>query len=205
MSVDGTGIYEVRQSRIRTGLVLALYSLLPVTAMVIGLWDLANLYMFFIFGLVFEAIHLTMTRRRVVSAVRRELLFAIDEQGVYLGPDEYGRPAMREPWSRVDSVVHFEGRVWTTSNRPTAIRNVGIVQGGRIVTSRGMRGWRLNVKRAAAAAARFGGGTPVLKAPYCDQVPREYFHHIPLPPEWRAAHARPLDGRLPPEASGTTH
>ncbi|MFG1914732.1 hypothetical protein [Micromonospora sp. NPDC048898] len=170
---------------------MALYSLLPVTAIVIGLQDLSVRYLFFILGVLFEVIFLASGRRRVLSAMRREVLFAIDEQGVYLGPDDFGRPATREPWSNIDAIVYFHGRVWTTSSIPATNRNVGIVQGNRIVHSRGMGGWWLNVRRASAAAARFGGGTPVLKAPFYGQISREWFHTIPLPPNWLANHARP--------------
>ncbi|MEO3768943.1 hypothetical protein [Micromonospora sp. B9E7] len=194
MGVDAASAYEVRQGRIRTGLTLALYSLLPVTAMVIGLQDLSVRYLFFIIGLVIEALVLIDARGRVRRAARRELLFAIDEKGVYLGPDDFGRPAMRVPWSNIDCIVHFHGRVWTTSSMPATNRNVGLVQGSRIVHSRGMGGWRLNVGRAAAAAARFGGGTQVLKGPFYGQISREWFHTIPLPPKWLAANAGLRDG-----------
>ncbi|MEU1588255.1 hypothetical protein [Micromonospora sp. NPDC005710] len=193
MRVDAGSAYEVRRSLLRAGLTLALYSLLPMTAIVIGVQDLSVRYMFFILGVGFEAIILVTGRRRVSSALRRELLFAIDEQGVYLGPDDFGRPAMREKWSNIDAIVHFHGRVWTTSTRPASNRNVGIVQGGRIMASRGMGGWRLSVRRASAAADRFGGGTPVLKAPYYDQISREWFHTLPLPPNWLATHAAPRE------------
>ncbi|MEU5781326.1 hypothetical protein [Micromonospora lupini] len=205
MRVDAAAPYEVRQSRVRTGLVLALCSLLPVTAMVIGLGNLSELYVFLVIGLVFESIFVSTMLGRIRSALRRELLFAIDEQGVYLGPDQYGRPAIREQWSRIDFVVHFQGRVWTTQNIPKVVRNVGFVRDGKIITSRVMNGWRLNVNRAAAAASRFGGGTPVLKAPYHGEIPREAIYTLPLPPQWLAAHARPGARRLPPEVSGTPH
>ncbi|WP_444947377.1 hypothetical protein [Micromonospora ureilytica] len=195
MRVDAASAYEVRRSRLRTGLTLALYSLLPMTAIVIGLQDLSVRYLFFIIGVLFEVIFLATARHRVSSALRRELLFAIDEQGVYLGPDDFGRPAMREKWSNIDAIVHFHGRVWTTSNMPATNRNVGIVQGGRIVASRGTGGWWLNVRRASAAAARFGGGTPVLKAPFYGQISREWFHTIPLPPNWLEEHATPRGAR----------
>ncbi|MFG2050911.1 hypothetical protein ACGFIW_26195 [Micromonospora sp. NPDC048935] len=191
MRVDAPSAYVVRRSRLRTGLTLALYSLLPVTAIVIGLQDLSVRFLFFILGVLFEVILLATSRRRVLSAMRREVLFAIDEQGVYLGPDDFGRPATREPWSNIDAIVYFQGRVWTTSNLPPMSRHVGLVQGNRIVHSRGRGGWWLNVRRASAAAARFGGGTPVLKAPFYGQISREWFHTIPLPPNWLAAHARP--------------
>ncbi|MFI5925511.1 hypothetical protein ACIA3K_05950 [Micromonospora sp. NPDC051543] len=189
MKMDGA--YEVRQSRILTGLTLALYSALPMTAVVIGLQDLSERYMFFIIGLGFEATMLALMRGRVGRAVRQELLFAVDEQGVYLGPDEYGRPAMREPWSQIDFIVHFKGSIWKTSTRPNPNRNVGIARGGRIITSRATGGWRFSVRRAAAAADRFGGGKPVLRGPYFDQVPREWFHTLTLPPAWLATHAAP--------------
>ncbi|MEU8284998.1 hypothetical protein AB0C01_11740 [Micromonospora sp. NPDC048905] len=168
---------------------MALYSLLPVTAIVVGLQDLRVRFLFVILGVLFEVIFVSMGLRRVRSAMRRELLFAIDEQGVYLGPDDFGRPAMREKWSNIDAIVYFHGRVWTTRNLPPMTRHVGIVQGGRIVASRGRGGWWLNVRRASAAAARFGGGTPVLKAPFYGQISREWFHTIPLPPNWLATHA----------------
>ncbi|MEV1015516.1 hypothetical protein AB0I89_07935 [Micromonospora sp. NPDC049801] len=162
-----------------------------MTAVVIGLQDLSERYMFVIIGLGFEATMLALMRGRVGRAVRQELLFAVDEQGVYLGPDEYGRPATREPWSQIDFIVHFTGRIWKTSTRPNPNRNVGIARGGRIITSRATGGWRFSARRAAAAADRFGGGKPVLKGPYFDQVPREWFHTLTLPPTWLAAHARP--------------
>ncbi|MET8258254.1 hypothetical protein ACFYPG_02705 [Micromonospora sp. NPDC005553] len=160
-----------------------------MTAIVIGLQDLTERFMFFIIGLGFEVTFLAMSRRHVLSALRRELLFAIDEQGVYLGPDDFGRPATRESWSNIDFIIHFKGLIWTTSTRGRPNRNVGIVQGGRIVQSRAIGGWWFNVRRAAAAADHFGGGTPVLKGPYFDQVPREWFHTITLPTEWLADHA----------------
>ncbi|MFI5927763.1 hypothetical protein ACIA3K_17460 [Micromonospora sp. NPDC051543] len=189
MRADSPSTYEVRQSRLRTTGIVVLCSLLPVTAMTIGLQDLSTRYMFFIIGLGFEATILALFRRRVGSAVRRELLIAIDEQGVYLGPDKYGRPAMRESWSNIDSIVHFKGCVWTTSSRPNPDRHVGIVRGSSIVTSRAIDGWWFSVRRAAAAADHFGGGSPVLRAPYFDQVPREWFHTIRLPREWLAANS----------------
>lgn len=176
----------VRRSRIRAGLTLALYSLLPVTAIVIGLQDLAVRYMFFIIGAGFEVTLVALSRNRVLSAMRRELLFAIDEQGVYLGPDDHGRPATRIPWSDIDCIVHFQGRIWTTATRPNSNRNVGIVQRGRIVQSRAIGGWWFNARRAAAAAAHFGGGTPVLKGPYVPEVPRAWFHTVTLPAKWLA-------------------
>ncbi|MEU8419524.1 hypothetical protein AB0C15_01430 [Micromonospora sp. NPDC048835] len=189
MRAEKASTYEVRQSRLRTAGIVVLCSLLPVTAMTIGLQDLSTRYMFFIVGLGIEATILAAFRRRVGSAVRRELLLAIDEQGVYLGPDMYGRPAMRESWSNIDSIVHFRGRVWTTSSRPNSVRHIGIVQGGSIVLSRANEGWWFSVRRAAAAADHVGGGTPVLRAPFFDQVPREWFHTIRLPREWLAANS----------------
>ncbi|MGC4880244.1 hypothetical protein ACLQ26_28730 [Micromonospora sp. DT43] len=205
MRVDAASPYEVRRSRLWTGLALALYSLLPVTAIVIGLGNLSELFLFFVIGLVFETIFVGTMLGTIRSALRQELLFAIDEQGVYLGPDQYGRPAIREQWSRIDFVVHFQGRVWTTQSIPKVVRNVGFARDGRIVTSRVMNGWRLNVKRASAAAARFGGGTQVLKAPYHGEIPREAIYTLALPPQWLAAHARPGARRLPPEVTGTPH
>lgn len=199
MRADEATPYEVRQSRLRTALLLALYSLLPVLFMVVGLWDLASRYPFFLIGLVFEAIQVAMMFGRIRSAVRRERLFVIDEQGVHLGPDAFGRPAKHEPWSGVDCVVHFTGMERRTDVRWTKHRYVGVVRGGRVVTFRAVTGWRLNVDRAAAAVARFGGGASFAEAPAHSEVPNKSYFPLALPPGWLAAHARPDDRRVPPE------
>jgi hypothetical protein len=182
--------YEARQSRIRAGLYLAMVSLLPAAFLLVGLRNWSTLYPVFLAGLVLEAIAVAGVLDRVRGALRRERLFVIDAKGVHLGRDEYDRPARHEPWSRIDLVVHFKGQVWTGED-PKPMRHVGIVRAGKIVNYRAMTGWSLNVDRAAAAAARFGGGTPVVEAPFQRTVPVPWHHTLPLPEEWLAAQARP--------------
>jgi hypothetical protein len=177
--------YVVRQGRVRTVLMVALFSILPAFAMVIGLRNWSSLYPLVLVGVVFELIALGTLEDRIRKAIRREQLFVIDARGVFLGSDEYDRPAKREPWSRIDFVVHFNGQVWTGED-PEPVRHVGVVRDGKIVNYRAISGWSLNIDRATEAAARYGQGTPLLEAPFQRTVPKEWFHTLPLPQEWLA-------------------
>ncbi|WP_146603508.1 hypothetical protein [Micromonospora endophytica] len=195
--------YEVRQSRLRTALRLALYSLLPVLFMAVGLWDLSERYPFFLAGLAFGAVIAALMFKRIRSAVHREPLFVIDEQGVHLGPDAFGRPAKHEPWPGIEFVVHFTGMERMTDIELRNHRYVGVVRGGRVVTFRAVSGWRLNVNRAAAAVDRFGGGASFAEAPAHSEVPNKWYFPLALPPGWLAAHSQPDDRRPPPAVPGT--
>lgn len=186
--------YVVRQGRVRTLLMLALFSILPAILIVTGLRNWSTLYPVFLAGLVFEVIAVGSLSDRLRKAIRHEELFVIDADGVFLGPDEYQRPAKREPWSRIEAVVHFNGQVWTGED-PRPVRHIGIVRGGKIVNYRAITGWSLNVRRAAAAAARFSAGTPVLEAPFQHTIPKESFRTLELPPEWLTANAGPAEPR----------
>ncbi|WP_326553639.1 hypothetical protein [Micromonospora sp. NBC_01813] len=162
---------------------------LPAILMMVGLRNWSTLYPVFLVGLVPGTIVVFAVAGRVRRTARRELLFAIDAQGVFLGRDDLDRLPMREPWQRVDFVVYFTGRQSGDASGMTR-RFVGIVRRGNIVSYRAMSGWSLNKRRATAAAVHFGSGMPVAKAPF-QTVPRGSLHVLPLPREWLAANTVP--------------
>ncbi|MEV6350157.1 hypothetical protein [Actinoplanes sp. NPDC051851] len=185
MTVDVAAGYRVRESRLRTGLNLALGSWLPVVAMVIGVLSWSGYYAFFLSGLLFEIILIAVMFTRLRRAIRHEPLFAIGPDGVFLGPDDRHRPPQLEPWSRVDCVVHFKGRSPATDGHTE--RHVGVVKDDKIVTFRTVQGWRFNTTQAEAAIALFGQGAVLREAPFQPDVPRDGVSVIPLPREWQSA------------------
>ncbi|MEV6490619.1 hypothetical protein AB0M20_18605 [Actinoplanes sp. NPDC051633] len=186
MSIDAAGAYEVRQGRVRTGAVLLLSSVVPAGLMTLGLWHWPDNRQLFVVGLVLALVVGVVVAGRVRRAARREVLFAIDADGVVLGPDDWNGRRQREPWAAIDAVVHFRARI-DTSDDFEYVRHVGVVRHGEIVGYRRVEGWTFDGRRAAAAVTGFGRGIRLVEAPAQDDLPGKRGTPIPLPHAWVTA------------------
>ncbi|MGX6602154.1 hypothetical protein ACWKSP_08485 [Micromonosporaceae bacterium Da 78-11] len=179
--------YRVHQGRTRTAAYVLLVLGLPVALVVALLRHVQDTWPMILVLLLCVALLGKASWPRVQRAVRRELLFAIDADGVFLGRNS--DHSAREPWSRIDQVVHFTVSVSMTEGSQK-VRYVGIAQRGRIVEYRAAVDWHFDIDRAAAATEKFGQGATLVEAPSLDQWTGPNPVIIALPPDWQTRHSR---------------
>ena len=180
--------YRVHESRIRTAASVLVFGGLPAVLMVVLLWHLPDSWPIILVLLLCEVLFWDATWSRVRSAVRHELLFAIDADGVFLGLETHPS-SVREPWSCIDQVVYFTVSVSMTEGSRN-VRYVGIARHGRIVKNRDADRWHFDIDLAAAAIERFGQGATLVEAPSMDLWTGQEPVIIPLPPDWPTRHPR---------------
>ncbi len=185
--------YRVHQARIRTAAYVLLLLGLPVALMVATLWHLPEGWPIIVVLLLCYPVLVKHAWPRIQRAVRHELLFAIDADGVFFGLNTQDPSSVWEPWSRIDQVVYFTVSVSisvSATDGNERVRYVGIAQHGQIVEYRAAEDWHFDIDRAAAATKRFGQGTTLVEAPTFEQRKVQMPAVISLPSDWQTRHPR---------------
>lgn len=160
---------------------------IPGVFVVVGVtkWSHSQAWKFVVLGLVAVAVLSVVVVRRLRRIARREVVLRIDSRGVWLGGDGVRISAL-EPWSAIDAVVYFDSWHRSTSDSGTRVPHIGVVRRRKIVNVRNTSDWQVDRARAGAAITKFGG-VPFREAPVQEDVPRDWYHGIPLPDDWFTA------------------